>query len=148
MDAPSFTKGTNHLQIVKEAETRKGGLSQAAADLFPGSFALVMATGIISIAALMLEMRWLAWGLLVVNLIAYPVLWLLLLVRLARFFGRVKADITDHARGAGFFTVAAGTCVLGSQLIIVAGQDSVAAVLWFVGLVLWAIVMYVFFAAV
>ncbi len=133
---------------MKEAETRKGGISQAAANLFPGYFALVMATGIISIAAFMLEMRWLAWGLLVVNLIAYPTLWLLLLVRLVRFFGRVKADITDHARGAGFFTVVAGTCVLGSQLIIVAGQDSVATVLWFVGLVLWAIVMYVFFAAV
>ncbi|MBA3711902.1 MAG: tellurite resistance/C4-dicarboxylate transporter family protein [Pyrinomonadaceae bacterium] len=107
-----------------------------------------MATGIISIAAFMLEMRWLAWVLLVVNLIAYPALWLLLLVRLVRFFGHVKADITDHARGAGFFTVVAGTCVLGSQLIIVTGQDSVATVLWFVGLVLWAIVMYVFFAAV
>ena len=133
---------------MKEAETRKGGISQAAANLFPGYFALVMATGIISIAAFMLEMRWLAWGLLVVNLIAYPALWLLLLVRLVRFFGRVKADITDHARGAGFFTVVAGTCVLGSQLIIVTGQDSVATVLWFVGLVLWAIVMYVFFAAV
>lgn len=135
-------------KTVKEVETGKGRVSQAAVNLFPGYFALVMATGIISIAAFMLEMRWLAWTLIVINLIAYPALWLLLLIRLVRFFGRVKADITDHARGAGFFTVVAGTCVLGSQLLIVAGQDFVAAILWFVGLALWAVVMYVFFTAV
>jgi hypothetical protein len=50
------------------------------------------------------------------------------------------------ARGAGSFTVAAGTCVLGSQLFIVAGQDAPAAGLWFVGLLLWEVVLYVFFA--
>lgn len=132
---------------MEKAKTKKGGISQAIADLFPGYFALVMATGIISIAAFMLGMIWLAWGLLAVNLVAYLALWLLLVVRLARFFGRVKADIMDHARGPGFFTVVAGTCVLGSQLFIVAGQGALAAALWFVGLFLWAVVMYVFFAA-
>jgi tellurite resistance protein TehA-like permease len=87
---------------------------QAAADLFPGYFAAVMATGIISTAAFQLGMKWLAWALLAINLIAYAVLWLLLIIRLIRFFPRVRADITDHIRGPGFFTVVAGTCVLGS----------------------------------
>ena len=36
---------------------KKGGISEAAADLFPGYFALGMATGIISIAAHLLNMR-------------------------------------------------------------------------------------------
>jgi hypothetical protein len=52
-------------------------LSTAAANLFPGYFALVMATGIISIAAFQLEMKPIAWVLLAINLIAYVVLWLL-----------------------------------------------------------------------
>lgn len=121
---------------------------RAAADLFPGYFALVMATGIISVACFLLEMRTLALVLLVVNVIAYALLWLLLLVRLVLFFPRVTNDINNHVRGPGFFTVVAGTSVLGSQLLIVAGQSRVAVVLWLLAIVLWAIIMYTFFAAI
>lgn len=121
---------------------------QAVADLFPGYFALVMATGIISTATFLLGMKWLAWVLLVINLIAYAVLSFLLMIRVIGFYPRVKADLTDHTRGPGFFTVIAGTCVLGSQLLIVAGRYQVAMVLWFFGLLLWAIVMYTFLTAV
>lgn len=123
-------------------------MSAAIADLFPGYFALIMATGIVSIAAYLLEMRVIASALLVVNIISYAVLCLLLIVRLVRFFPRVRADICDHVRGPGFFTVAAGTCVLGSQLVIVSQSLAAAAVLWFVGLGIWAVTMYTFFAAV
>src|SRR4030095_5291931 len=112
---------TKH-RIVKDNKTEIGRVAGAAANLFPGYFALVMATGIISIATFLLEMRTLAWVLLVVNVVAYGVLWILLLIRLIGFFPRVKADLTDHVRGPGFFTVVAGTCVLGSQLIIVGGR--------------------------
>ena len=48
---------------------------RAAADLFPGYFALVMATGIISVATYLLEMRAVAWALLVINVVAYVALW-------------------------------------------------------------------------
>jgi tellurite resistance protein TehA-like permease len=133
---------------VKETSKESGRIGMAAADLFPGYFALVMATGIISIAAHLLGMRAVAWALLVINAVAYIVLWLLLLIRLIRFFPRVKADMSDHMRGPGFFTVVAGTSVLGSQLVIVAGQHTAAAVLWLLGLLLWAVIMYTFFTAV
>jgi tellurite resistance protein TehA-like permease len=127
---------------------KNGKVSGAAANLFPGYFALVMATGIISIAAFQLKMKPVALVLLAINLIAYFILWLLLLIRLVRFFPRVKADIMDHARGPGFFTVVAGTCVLGSQLVIVGGQYRAATVLWLIGLLLWVLIMYTFFTAV
>jgi tellurite resistance protein TehA-like permease len=120
----------------------------AAANLFPGYFALVMATGIISVAAHLSGMGLLARALLAVNLVAYPILWALLLIRLIRFFPRVRADITDHARGPGFFTTVAGTCVLGSQLVIVTGRTEAAGVLWLFGLLLWVLVMYTFFTSV
>jgi len=120
---------------------------RAAADLFPGYFALVMATGIISIACHLLEMRTLAVALVVVNIVAFAILWLLLLIRLLLFFTRVRDDINNHVRGPGFFTVVAGTSVLGSQLLIVSGEFRIASVLWVLALVLWAIIMYVFFTA-
>jgi len=122
-------------------------LFRAAADLLPGYFALVMATGIISIACFLLEMKTLAVVLLVINIAAYVILWLLLLVRLLFFFRRVKADINDHVRGPGFFTVVAGTCVLGSELLIVIDRYLLAEALWFLGLLLWVVIMYTFFAA-
>ena len=126
---------------------QRNAVLRAAADLFPGYFALVMATGIISIACFLLEMKTIALVLLAINVVAYAILWLLLLLRLLFFFSRVKADINDHLRGPGFFTVVAGTCVLGSELLIVVDQYRIAVGLWFVGLLLWAVIMYTFFAA-
>ena len=117
------------------------------ADLHPAYFALVMATGIISIACFLLGMNTFAIVLLVVNLVAYVVLWLLLLTRLVFFFARVRSDISNHVRGPGFFTIVAGTCVLGSQLLIVADRHRIATVLWLIGMLLWVVIMYVFFTA-
>jgi tellurite resistance protein TehA-like permease len=125
----------------------KNAILRAAANLFPGYFALVMATGIISIACFLLEMRTISLVLLVINIIAYVVLWLLLLLRLLLFFPRVKTDINDHVRGPGFFTVVAGTCVLGSALLIVIDRYQIALALWLLGMILWAIIMYTFFTA-
>jgi tellurite resistance protein TehA-like permease len=122
--------------------------SRAAADLFPGYFALVMATGIISIACFLLGLNTISLVLLVVNVVAYSILGLLLLFRLLFFFSRVKADICDHVRGPGFFTVVAGTCVLGSALLIVLDRFWPALVLWIAGICLWLVIMYTFFTAV
>lgn len=84
---------------MKEKNTSYGKIGSAAANLFPGYFALVMATGIISIATYMLEMRSLAWVMLAFNLVAYIVLWLLLLIRLISFFPRVKATLQTTFAG-------------------------------------------------
>ena len=81
-----------------------------------------MATGIVSIAARLLEMPAVAHVLLWINIAAYAVLAAMLLIRIVRFYPRVMADLNDHMRGPGFFTVVAGTSVLGSQLVIVAGR--------------------------
>lgn len=123
-------------------------IGQAAANLFPAYFALVMATGIVSIAAHLLGMSPIAWALLAINGVAYAVLWLLTLIRLLFFFPRIVADLNSHARGPGFFTLVAGTCVLGTQLVIVTGNYAVAIGLWLLGLVLWLLIMYSFFIAV
>ena len=131
----------------KSRMDQRSAVLRAAADLFPGYFALVMATGIISIACYLLGMNTLALVLLVINVVAYVVLWLLLLLRLVFFFPRVTTDMNDHVRGPGFFTIVAGTSVLGSELLIVLGAQRTATVLWFIALLLWAIIMYTFFAA-
>lgn len=119
-----------------------------AADLYPGYFALVMATGALSIALHLHGYEMPARALLALNVLAYAVLGALLLLRLLRFPRRVAADMTEHARAPGFFTVVAGTCVLGTNLDVAGGLTGPAMVLWEVGIALGVLVMYSFFFAV
>jgi tellurite resistance protein TehA-like permease len=117
-------------------------------ELPPAYFALVMATGIVSIAAHLLALAWVAQALLWLNLAAYAILGCLLAIRLFAYPRRVWNDLQDHGRGPGFFTTVAGTCVLGSQVFVVGQMTDVARVLFGIGAVSWCAVMYAFFAAV
>ena len=71
----------------------KNILAQGIRDLFPGYFALVMATGIVSLAANLLQMEAIAWTLFRINEVSYGVLWVLTLIRLVRYFPQVEADL-------------------------------------------------------
>jgi tellurite resistance protein TehA-like permease len=115
------------------------------ASMHPASFALVMATGIVSIASHLLGPPWLARALLWANVAFYAVLWMLTIVRALRFPSRLLADVSHHGRAVGFFTTVAATCVLGSQSIVIAGLWRVAAVLWGIGIILWAAITYTVF---
>jgi len=116
--------------------------------LFPGYFALVMATGALSIGTHLLGMEFISVLLLYVNVVAYLTLWFLTLIRLTRYFPRVVEDVTSHTLGPGFFTLVAGTCVFGSQLIIVADMVKIATYLLALAICLWTVIMYTFFTAV
>ncbi|MCC7084573.1 MAG: tellurite resistance/C4-dicarboxylate transporter family protein [Pirellulales bacterium] len=119
----------------------------AIADLHPAYFALVMATGIVSIAAKLAGLPLISDGLLWINVVAYAVLWCLTLVRLAWFPHRLFADLIDHHRGVGFFTCVAATGVLGTQIYLLRDNILFAAVLGIVAGVLWLILVYSVFAA-
>lgn len=123
-------------------------LRRAARDLYPGYFALVMATGIVSIAAFLMGMGVVARVLLWINVAAYGILWLLTGLRATWYGSRLVADVSNHARGAGFFTVVAGTCVLGSQLVVLGGPTAAAVGLWLLGAFLWFVVTYGFFTVI
>ncbi|QUW21416.1 tellurite resistance/C4-dicarboxylate transporter family protein [Sporosarcina sp. Marseille-Q4063] len=117
-------------------------------NLFSGYFSVVMATGALSIALHLLGMHSIAQGLLYVNIGVYLILWILTILRLVYFSSRVLIDITSHSNGPGFFTLVAGTCVFGSQLIIITENSQLASYLWGLGIVLWLTIMYIFFTAV
>jgi tellurite resistance protein TehA-like permease len=118
------------------------------ANLFPGYFALVMATGIVSIAAEQRGYHGLALALLWVNAGAYVVLWALTIIRLVRFPRLLLADLASHRKGAGFLTMVAATNVLGSQIALLTARSGLAVALWWVGLALWALLLYGFLASI
>ncbi len=116
------------------------------AGMHPAYFALVMATGIVSLACDLMGLHAIAVALFAANLGFYPLLWVLAIARVIRPRDRVRADFVHHGRAVGFFTTVAATCVLGSQCLIVGGNVTAALVLWIAGIVLWAILVYAVFA--
>jgi len=126
----------------------RAAVLNGAASLFPGYFALVMATGVVSIACHLMELRAVALALVGFNWVAWFALWILTVLRALWFRKELTRDISDHQRAPGFFTIVAGTCVLGTQNTLVIGARGVGELLWWFGLILWFAIMYVFFTAV
>jgi tellurite resistance protein TehA-like permease len=116
--------------------------TRALAHMHPACFALVMATGIESIASQLLGLRPIAIALYPLNVVFYVALCALTLLRVVRYRDDVIADLLHHGRSVGFFTTVAATAVLGSQSLIVAGLYPVALACWFASIGLWAILTY------
>src|SRR6185437_10876412 len=115
--------------------------------LQPAYFALVMATGIVAIAAYLDGLDRIGRALTWLNGLAFVVLWLMTLARLIFYPRDAFRDLMDHSRGVGFFTAAAGTAVLGAEMVVVFGRYRAAFVLWFFAALLWLLLTYVIFTA-
>lgn len=124
-----------------------GNWGEGIRTLHPAYFAMIMATGIVSIAAKLLGMPAIAQALLIINIPAFVILWVVTLVRIVRFPREVFADLIDHQRGVGFFTAVAATSVLGSQIVILMGSTRIGFGLWVATLALWLGLIYAVFTA-
>lgn len=123
------------------------GLQGVIRKLSPSYFAMAMATGIVSIAADLLGMPLIAMGLFWLNIFAYIILFIAFSLRFIFFKKEFLFDLFDHARGPGFFTIVAATCILGGEFIQLWGSIQVALVLWYLGIFLWLIITYVIFTS-
>lgn len=114
----------------------------ALAGLSPGYFALVMATGIVSVALRAIGAGGAALALLVLAAAAAGILVLLYVLRGVRHPARMWADARDPETAFGYFTVvaAAGVLAVGLQQV---GQEAASAVLLGVGAALWLVLGYV-----
>jgi tellurite resistance protein TehA-like permease len=113
----------------------------------PAYFALVMATGIVSLAARDFHLSVLAATLLAINLLAYAVLAFLTVLRAVRYPRLFFGDMTDHRLGPGFFTMVAGSCILGIQLLLMTGSLAAAVGFLALGIALWIGLTYTIFTA-
>ena len=130
------------------AEGRAARLRDGVRDLHPAYFAMVMATGIVSLAAHVMGFAIVGRALLWLNVVLFVALWSATAVRLVRFGREMYRDLCDHKRSVGYFTTVAGTCVLGSQMLLIGGRPRIATALWLAGLVLWGLLTYAIFTAI
>lgn len=113
--------------------------------LYPGCFAFVMATGIISNALLFTEHRLLSDLLLAVNIVAYPWLLVLTVLRVIRFWPLIWRDLTDPRLVFSFFTLVAASDVLGVG-IYQRGFTTLALGMWVFALSVWLMLIYFSFS--
>ena len=83
--------------------------------LFPGYFAMVMATGIVAVAAFQQDLEFAAQALYVVAAAAYIVLSVLLIARVILYWDAFAADVVQHVKGFAFLTTVA-TEAAGAQM--------------------------------
>jgi tellurite resistance protein TehA-like permease len=112
--------------------------------LSPSYFALVMATGIVSIASELQLHGGISAVLFWINNIAFLVLLTLLALRLVLFYRDIVTDLSSHAKGAGFLTLTAGACILGTSWAQAHNAPTAATFLWIVGMVTWTFLIFFF----
>jgi tellurite resistance protein TehA-like permease len=117
-------------------------LARAVEGLTPGYFALVMASGIISVGMHLEGFGVLSAVLLAVCVAAFLVLLSLTAWRFVAYRSAVNDDFMDPRRAFGFFTFVAGTNVLGVRLGIEGWYDATAVLLVVSGLA-WLVLGYV-----
>jgi tellurite resistance protein TehA-like permease len=111
-------------------------------NLPPNIFAMVMSTGIVSIALHGAGYHLIALALFWLNIGLYAVLAVLLLTRVLRYRADLAADLRSHAKAPGFFTLVAAPCVLGNQCVLIAGVSAAGLALWIVGVTFWLALSY------
>jgi tellurite resistance protein TehA-like permease len=110
--------------------------------LHPAYFALVMATGIVSIATYLHGIPVLPQVLFWLNALFLAALVAATGARILRYPQAFVADIQSHSRGVGFFTTVAAIAVFGTQLVLQMDAPRIAAVFWIAAAILWFLTIY------
>lgn len=124
------------------------GLKREDSNLFPGYFALIMATGIVSIAAHLLGFSFVSKSLFYLNIVAYFVLIIGLLCRIIFYFPVFTSDFSNDARSPGFLTIVAGTNILGAQFVLIQNNFMMGTFLYYFGFIQWIILIYSLFTII
>lgn len=110
--------------------------------LHPAYFAMVMATGIISIAMFVNQIPVLPTLFLYLNSLFFIGLIIVTSIRFFCYRSDMLKDIQDTSRGMGYFTIIAGTATLGTQIIVQTGLASAGLFFWMSVVVIWFVITY------
>lgn len=113
--------------------------------LHPGNFAMVMASGIISIGFNTLQFDLLADALYVFALCAWLMLLALNAARVVRQTRAVRRDLLNPRMVFSYFTLVAGTDIVG-MLLLARGHPALALACWIFAFAAWCTLLYLAFS--
>jgi tellurite resistance protein TehA-like permease len=128
-----------------EDKSHHSALDRLVNSLPGSSFAFVMATGIVSIAAGDQGYDIVAAILFGINLIAFPLLSASILLRLLRHRSGLASEFTSHETGPGFLTIIAAVAVLGSEFAVQTNYVQIAKMMWIAAWSFWLGLIYSLF---
>lgn len=120
-------------------------ISEDIQQLPPSSFAFVMATGIIAIAANLNGQPLVAWTMFLITFAGFVLIWAFTIARLYMYGANVWHDLKNPSKAPGFLTAIAGTCILGSQIVLLPKNTAGGMTLWLIGGGLWLVLLYLIF---
>lgn len=144
MNLPSTNKEPGKSQTAERV--RLNYLFSGIADLSPAYFALVMATGIVSIAAHLYNYTLLAKALFYINILAYAIICILFIARFLFYKKEFLSDFMEDRKNMGFLSFVAASCILGSQFVLIANNYHVGIYFFVIGLSSWIVLTYLLFA--
>lgn len=115
-------------------------------DLYPGYFAMTMATGIVSIAFDLKGYPLLSDILLIITIITWFVMTFIYTWRLAAFPKAVIENLINPKTTFIFYTFVAATNICG-LLMYQHGFPTIAVICWFMAFIYWSVLMYFGFAS-
>lgn len=116
------------------------------AELSPSYFAMVMATGIISIAVHLYNYTLLAKALFYLNIVAYIIICVLFIARFIYYKKEFLSDFLDDRRNMGFLSFVAASCILGGQFVLIANNSRAGIFFFILGLSSWIVLSYLLFS--
>lgn len=111
----------------------------------PIDFAMVMATGILSIAALLEGYIWLATGLYYINILLFIILLIFMLRRIFVEWSSFKSDLKSYEKGPGVFTFIVAICIIGNQVVLFNEWYTLGRTLLVIAAIAWIFINYSFF---
>ncbi len=142
-----FSFKNNELKQVSLAEPKRpNSFLPGIANLSPAYFSLVMATGIVSIAAHLDGWTLISKTLFWINLVAYIILCCLFAVRLFFYTKEFRSDFLDDRKNMGLLSFTAANSIIGSQFVLIANNYQFAIYFFAIGLLSWLFLIYSLFA--
>ncbi len=139
-------KNNERKQAPIAAPKRLNSFLPGIANLSPAYFSLVMATGIVSIAAHLYNWIFISKTLFWINLLAYIILCCLFAARLFFYKNDFRSNFLDDRKNMGFLSFTAANCIIGNQFILIAGNYQFAICFFAIGLASWVFLIYALFA--
>lgn len=114
----------------------------------PIDFAMVMATGILSIAALLEGYIWLAKVLYFIDVVLFAILLLFMLRRVLFQWTAFRQDLKSYEKGPSLFTFIVAMCIIGDQVVLFHHEYVLGRSILVIAFVVWLLINYSFFFSI
>jgi tellurite resistance protein TehA-like permease len=121
---------------------------QSIENLSSSYFSLVMATGIVSIAAQLFNYTFVSIPLFYISIVSFVILVILFVTRLLFYPKNFISDFVHPSKNPGFLTFVAASSMLGIQFIDIVHNYQIAYYFLITGIISWVFLIYAFFTLI